>query len=85
MGDEKKAKVFIANMANRITFKAADEDSAKIAADTIGKRKVNYILDADIRSFFDSVSQEWLVRFVEHRIGDKRIILNPAVDVTISA
>jgi hypothetical protein len=40
MGDEKKAKVFIANMANRITFKAADEDSAKIAADTIGKRKM---------------------------------------------
>ena len=40
----------------------------------ITKRKVNYILDADIRSFFDSVSQEWLVRFVEHRIGDKRII-----------
>ena len=37
-------------------------------------RKVNYILDADIRSFFDSVSQEWLVRFVEHRIGDKRIV-----------
>jgi group II intron reverse transcriptase/maturase len=35
---------------------------------------VNYILDADIRSFFDSVSQEWLIRFVEHRIGDKRII-----------
>jgi group II intron reverse transcriptase/maturase len=40
----------------------------------IGKRKVNYILDADIRSFFDSVSQEWLARFVEHRVGDKRII-----------
>ena len=37
-------------------------------------RKVNYILDADIRSFFDSVSQEWLIRFVEHRIGDQRII-----------
>lgn len=40
MGDDKKAKVFIANMANRITFKAADEDSAKIAADTIGKRTI---------------------------------------------
>src|SRR5438445_11982220 len=40
----------------------------------IAERKVNYILDADIRSFFDTVSQEWLVRFVEHRIGDKRII-----------
>ena len=40
----------------------------------INSRKVNYILDADIRSFFDEVSQEWLIRFVEHRIGDKRII-----------
>ena len=35
---------------------------------------MNWILDADIRSFFDSVSQEWLVRFLEHRIGDQRII-----------
>ena len=40
----------------------------------INSKKVNYILDADIRSFFDSVSQTWLVRFVEHRIGDRRII-----------
>jgi hypothetical protein len=39
MGGNEKAKVFIANMANRITFCAADEDSAKIAADTLGKRK----------------------------------------------
>src|SRR5256885_11253872 len=40
----------------------------------IDSRKVNYILDADIRSFFDEVSKEWLIRFVEHRIGDPRII-----------
>ncbi|WP_456632776.1 reverse transcriptase domain-containing protein [Bradyrhizobium sp. USDA 10063] len=40
----------------------------------INSTKVNYILDADIRSFFDRVSQSWLVRFVEHRVGDKRII-----------
>ena len=40
----------------------------------IDNRKVNYILDADIRSFFDTVDQQWLVRFLEHRIGDKRII-----------
>jgi RNA-directed DNA polymerase len=40
----------------------------------ITTRKVNWILDADIEKFFDSVSQEWLVRFVEHRIGDKRIV-----------
>ncbi|WP_352968761.1 reverse transcriptase domain-containing protein [Mesorhizobium sp. M1406] len=40
----------------------------------IRTRKVNWILDADIQNFFGAVSQEWLVRFVEHRIGDKRII-----------
>ena len=40
----------------------------------IGSRQVNFILDADIRSFFTEVSQEWVVRFLEHRIGDKRII-----------
>lgn len=40
----------------------------------IAGRKVNHILDADIRSFFDSVDQTWFVRFVEHRIGDPRII-----------
>jgi len=40
----------------------------------IESRKVNFILDADIRSFFDTVDQKWLIRFVEHRIGDKRII-----------
>ena len=39
MGDDQKAKVFIANMANRVIFKAADEESAKIAADTLGKKK----------------------------------------------
>ena len=40
----------------------------------ISSRKVNFILDADIRSFFTEVSQEWVVCFLEHRIGDKRII-----------
>jgi RNA-directed DNA polymerase len=40
----------------------------------IDSRRVNWILDADIQSFFDTVNQEWLIRFVEHRIGDRRII-----------
>ena len=40
----------------------------------INSRKVNFILDADIRSFFDTVDQQWLVGFVEHRVGDPRII-----------
>ena len=40
----------------------------------IESRKVNWILDADIRSFFDTVSQDWLIRFAEQRVGDPRII-----------
>ena len=37
-------------------------------------KKVSFIVDADIRSFFDAISQQWLIRFLEHRIGDRRII-----------
>jgi group II intron reverse transcriptase/maturase len=40
----------------------------------IDKRKVNWIVDADIQNFFGAVSQDWLVRFLEHRVGDKRLI-----------
>jgi len=40
----------------------------------ITSTKVNYVLDADIRSFFDEVSQQWLERFLSHRVGDPRII-----------
>jgi RNA-directed DNA polymerase len=46
-------------------------DALSVAID---RRKVNWILDADIQNFFGSVSQDWLVRFLEHRVGDKRII-----------
>jgi len=38
------------------------------------RRKVSWVLDADIRSFFDTLSHEWLVKFVEHRIADRRIV-----------
>jgi RNA-directed DNA polymerase len=40
----------------------------------ITTKKVNFILDADIRSYFDSVNQAWLIRFLKHRINDPRII-----------
>jgi len=40
----------------------------------IQSRKVSYILDADIRGFFDSLDHEWLIKFVEHRIADPRVI-----------
>jgi group II intron reverse transcriptase/maturase len=40
----------------------------------IMRKKVNWILDADIRGFFDHLSHEWLVKLVEHRIADRRIL-----------
>ena len=43
---------------------------------TIGieKRRVNWMLDADIRGFFDALDHGWLVKFVEHRIADRRVV-----------
>jgi group II intron reverse transcriptase/maturase len=38
------------------------------------RRKVNWVLDADIRSFFDRMSHEWTMRFVQHRVADDRIL-----------
>jgi len=40
----------------------------------IWKKKVNWVLDADIRDFFGTLVHEWLVKFVEHRIGDRRVV-----------
>jgi RNA-directed DNA polymerase len=38
------------------------------------KKKVNYVLDADIRGFFDNLDKSWLIKFVEHRVADHRIL-----------
>jgi hypothetical protein len=40
----------------------------------IQRKKVNWILDADIRSFFDRMSHEWTMQFIHHRVADKRIL-----------
>ncbi len=40
----------------------------------INIRKVNWILDADIRAFFDEIDHAWMLRFLEHRIADRRLI-----------
>src|SRR5438093_5922883 len=37
-------------------------------------RKVNWVLDADIRAFFDTLDHGWLVKFIEHRVADRRIV-----------
>jgi group II intron reverse transcriptase/maturase len=38
------------------------------------RKKVNWVLDADIRGFFDNMSHEWTVKFLEHRVADRRIL-----------
>jgi group II intron reverse transcriptase/maturase len=40
----------------------------------IYRRRVNWVLDADIQGFFDAMSHRWIIRFLEHRIADKRIL-----------
>lgn len=40
----------------------------------ITKKKVNWVLDADIRGFFDAIDHDWMIRFLEHRIADRRVI-----------
>jgi RNA-directed DNA polymerase len=37
-------------------------------------KKVTWVLDADIRGFFDTLDHEWLVKFIEHRVGDRRVV-----------
>ena len=49
-------------------------DALDALAVGIETRAVNWILDADVAGFFDAVSHDWLLRFAEHRIGDRRVI-----------
>lgn len=46
-------------------------DALYVAIDT---RPINWILDADIRAFFDEIDHTWIMRFLEHRIADRRIL-----------
>jgi group II intron reverse transcriptase/maturase len=41
---------------------------------TIQQKKVSYVVEADIKGFFDEVNHGWMVRFLRHRIGDERVI-----------
>ncbi|WP_415872778.1 group II intron reverse transcriptase/maturase, partial [Burkholderia ubonensis] len=52
----------------------SQHDAMDALSTAITKTPVNWILDADLRNFFDGLSQDWLVRFLEHRVGDQRII-----------
>jgi group II intron reverse transcriptase/maturase len=52
----------------------SQHDALDALSVAISDTPVNWIFDADIRSFFDRIDQSWLVRFLEHRIGDERVI-----------
>jgi RNA-directed DNA polymerase len=40
----------------------------------IQRKRVNWVLDADIRGFFDNLSHEWTMKFIEHRVADRRVL-----------
>jgi len=49
-------------------------DALDALAVGLGQRRVNWVLDADIRGFFDAIDHEWMLRFLLHRIGDRRLL-----------
>ena len=49
-------------------------DALDALAVGIGDRAVNWILDADIKGFLDTISHEWMMRLVAHRVGDRRVL-----------
>ena len=49
-------------------------DALDALAVGIRRKKVSWVLDADIRGFFDAIDHEWLVSFIGHRIADRRVI-----------
>jgi RNA-directed DNA polymerase len=57
-------------------FRPTRSPHRAVDALTVGimTKKVNWVLDADIRSFFDTLEHGWLVRFIEHRVADRRVV-----------
>jgi RNA-directed DNA polymerase len=53
---------------------AQPDDALDALAVGMRQKKVNWVLDADVRGFFDAVDHGWLMKFLEHRIADKRVL-----------
>lgn len=49
-------------------------DALRALSHEVEKRPVNHIVEADIKGFFDNVDHEWMMRFLGHRIADKRVL-----------
>lgn len=78
-----KAAVLVLNQVYEEIFKnfsygfrpgRSQHDALDAVAVGLEKRKINWILDCDIQGFFDHLSHQWLLRFIGHRVSDKRII-----------
>ena len=52
----------------------SQHDALNALTVAVQTRGVNWVLDADIRSFFDTLDHSWLVKFVEHRVADRRVV-----------
>jgi RNA-directed DNA polymerase len=52
----------------------SQHDALDALATGVQRKKVNWVLDADIRGYFDAIDHAWLRKFVEHRIADKRVL-----------
>jgi RNA-directed DNA polymerase len=48
-------------------------DALKALSETVEHKPISYIVEADIKGFFDNVDQEWLMKFLSHRVEDKRV------------
>jgi RNA-directed DNA polymerase len=52
----------------------SQHDALDALATAISQRRVNWVLEVDIRGFFDAIDHGWLMKFIEHRIADKRVV-----------
>ena len=52
----------------------SQHDALDALATGVLRKKVNYVLDADIRGFFDAIDHGWMMRFIEHRVADPRLL-----------
>lgn len=52
----------------------SQHDALDALATALDRKRVSWVLDVDIQSFFDTVGHEWMQKFLEHRIGDKRVV-----------
>jgi group II intron reverse transcriptase/maturase len=54
--------------------KRSCHDALRALSRAVEEEGTNYVVEADIKGFFDNVRHEWMMRFLEHRIGDKRVL-----------